>query len=73
MSTVPICNLKFYDEVGIKVAMTNPVYGDAKEEEQTFEIVKGWKGTNWTLMLLCSQDWIVYAKLIEGACETFST
>ena len=71
MSTVPIGNLKFYDEAGINVAMTNPVYGHAKREERAVEIVKGRKGANWTLMLLCSQDGIDYAKLIEGACETF--
>ena len=71
MSTVPIGNLKFYDEARINVAMTNPVYGHAKKEERAVEIVKGRKGANWTLMLLCSQDGIDYAKLIEGACETF--
>ena len=37
MSTVPICNLKFYDEVGTNMAMTNPVYGHTKKGRTDFQ------------------------------------
>ena len=55
MATVPKVKTKFYDESGIDFTVCNPTYGHSKISEHAVEIVKGIKGTHWSL--LCYVVW----------------
>ena len=70
MATVPKVKTKFYDESGIDFTVCNATYSHSKIGERAVEIVKGKKGTHWSLLLLCSLEGIDYTKLIPIPTDT---
>ena len=70
MSGIKAENIKFFDEAGINLQVCNPTHGHSNRGERAVEVVPAGRGTNHTLMVLCSLEGIDFAKIIPGGADT---
>ena len=70
LATVPPNKLKFFDEAGVNLTTSNPVYGHSKCGEPAVEIVRGQPGINVSLNVICGLEGILYSNTVDGAVDT---
>ena len=70
MPVIKAENIKFFDEAGISLQVCNPTHGHSYRGERAVEVVPAGRGTNHTLMVLCSLEGIDFAKIIPGGADT---
>ena len=73
IQAINLCNLKFFDECGIKLPDVGRLsYGHSLIGSPAVEVMRYMQSPNTTLNLICGLDGIIYANTIDGASNSIT-